>query len=229
MLTLAGSTMMFAKASSLPTLFAARMIQGAADGVTWVVGFALIADCYGPEDRGRVMGYVMSGTSFGIIVGPSIGGWLYQAGGVRAAVRVRGGARSCLRGRVRHVASADAKRSIDAPVDLVGRTRAIRRPLRRGHRSDRVDDRDARAGAPALLRQAARIDAVADRPAVRDRRRRVDADAADLRSDDPSLGSTAADADRSRADSGVAADDGDRLELRDGCWRSSWCSGSRSR
>jgi multidrug resistance protein len=82
MLTLAGSTMMFAKAGSLPTLFAARMIQGAADGVTWVVGFALIAECYGPEDRGRVMGYVMSGTSFGIIVGPSIGGWLYQAGGV---------------------------------------------------------------------------------------------------------------------------------------------------
>jgi multidrug resistance protein len=83
MLTLAGSTMMFARATSLPALFAARMIQGAADGVTWVVGFALIAECYGPEDRGRVMGYVMSGTSFGIIVGPSIGGWLYQAGGVR--------------------------------------------------------------------------------------------------------------------------------------------------
>jgi DHA1 family solute carrier family 18 vesicular amine transporter 1/2 len=82
MLTLAGSTMMFARAGSLATLFAARMIQGAADGLTWVVGFALIADCYGPEERGRVMGYVMSGTSFGIIVGPSIGGWLYQAGGL---------------------------------------------------------------------------------------------------------------------------------------------------
>jgi predicted MFS family arabinose efflux permease len=58
------------------------MIQGAADGVTWVVGFALIADCYSPQDRGRVMGYVMSGTSAGIIVGPSIGGWLYEAGGI---------------------------------------------------------------------------------------------------------------------------------------------------
>jgi predicted MFS family arabinose efflux permease len=82
MLTLAASTMMFARADSLTALFAARLIQGAADGVTWVVGFALIADCYGPDDRGRVMGYVMSGTSFGIIVGPSIGGWLYEAGGV---------------------------------------------------------------------------------------------------------------------------------------------------
>jgi predicted MFS family arabinose efflux permease len=28
------------------------------------------------------MGYVMSGTSFGIMVGPSIGGWLYEAGGI---------------------------------------------------------------------------------------------------------------------------------------------------
>jgi DHA1 family solute carrier family 18 vesicular amine transporter 1/2 len=82
MLALAGSTLMFARADSLPLLFAARMVQGAADGVTWVVGFALVADCYGAEDRGRVMGYVMSGTSLGIIVGPSIGGWLYDAGGV---------------------------------------------------------------------------------------------------------------------------------------------------
>ena len=82
MLALAGSTLMFAAADSLAWLFAARMIQGAADGVTWVVGFALIADCYGPGDRGRVMGYVMAGTSLGIVVGPSIGGWLYEVGGL---------------------------------------------------------------------------------------------------------------------------------------------------
>ena len=82
MLALAGSTLMFATADSLAMLFAARMVQGAADGVTWVVGFALIADRYRPEEHGRVMGYVMSGTSFGIMVGPSLGGWLYEAGGV---------------------------------------------------------------------------------------------------------------------------------------------------
>src|SRR5262252_3656304 len=44
MLVLAGATVLFARADSLGWLFAARMIQGAADGVTWVVGFALIAD-----------------------------------------------------------------------------------------------------------------------------------------------------------------------------------------
>src|SRR3954469_23122949 len=53
---LAGSTMLFAYAESLPLLFLARMLQGAADAVTWVVGFALIADLYGEDERGRAMG-----------------------------------------------------------------------------------------------------------------------------------------------------------------------------
>jgi len=82
MVALAGATALFAAARSLPWLFFARMVQGAADGVTWVVGFALIADLYRPEQRGRVMGYVMSGTSLGLIIGPAIGGWLYEAGGI---------------------------------------------------------------------------------------------------------------------------------------------------
>ena len=82
MLALAGATLLFAHADSLLLLVAARMVQGAADGVAWAVGFALIADAYGPEERGRVMGYVMSGTSVGIMIGPPLGGWLYQAGGM---------------------------------------------------------------------------------------------------------------------------------------------------
>jgi DHA1 family solute carrier family 18 vesicular amine transporter 1/2 len=82
MIALAAASALFAAARSLPWLFAARMVQGAADGVTWVVGFALIADLYGPDDRGRVMGYVMSGTSVALLVGPSIGGWLYSIGGI---------------------------------------------------------------------------------------------------------------------------------------------------
>jgi DHA1 family solute carrier family 18 vesicular amine transporter 1/2 len=80
---LAGATALFAFSGTLPWLFAARLLQGAADGVMWVTGFALIADLYGPGERGRVMGYVMSGTSVGFMLGPSIGGWLYVAGGIR--------------------------------------------------------------------------------------------------------------------------------------------------
>lgn len=83
MVVLAGSTLLFAFADSLAWLFAARLAQGAADAVTWVVGFALIADLYGPAERGRVMGFVMSGTSLGLMIGPSLGGWLYETGGMR--------------------------------------------------------------------------------------------------------------------------------------------------
>jgi DHA1 family solute carrier family 18 vesicular amine transporter 1/2 len=84
MLALAAATLLFAYAGGLPWLFAARLVQGAADGVTWVVGFALIADRFGPEERGRVSGIVMSGTSAAVMVGPTIGGWLYEIGGIRA-------------------------------------------------------------------------------------------------------------------------------------------------
>jgi multidrug resistance protein len=83
LVALAAATLLFAFAISLPWLFAARLVQGAADAVTWVVGFALIADLYRPDERGRVTGIVMSGTSFAFIVGPSLGGWLYEIGGIR--------------------------------------------------------------------------------------------------------------------------------------------------
>src|SRR3954471_12218364 len=47
---LAAATLLFAFATTLPWLFAARLVQGAADPVTWVVGFALIADRYALEE-----------------------------------------------------------------------------------------------------------------------------------------------------------------------------------
>lgn len=84
MIALAAATLLFAYSDGLPWLFAARLVQGAADAVTWVVGFALIADRFGPEERGRVSGIVMSGTSAAVMVGPTIGGWLYEIGGLRA-------------------------------------------------------------------------------------------------------------------------------------------------
>src|SRR5262245_56194711 len=78
---LAVSTAIMAFADRLSWLFAARLVQGAADAITWVAGFALIADLYGPTERGRVMGIVMAGSNFGFMIGPLVGGWLYEAGG----------------------------------------------------------------------------------------------------------------------------------------------------
>ena len=80
---LGAATVLFAFSAGLPWLFAARLVQGAADATTWVVGFALIADLYAPDERGRMTGIVMSGTSFAVIVGPTLGGWLYELGGIR--------------------------------------------------------------------------------------------------------------------------------------------------
>src|SRR5882672_9317355 len=44
LVALGAASLLFAFGDTLPWLFAARLVQGAADAVTWVVGFALIAD-----------------------------------------------------------------------------------------------------------------------------------------------------------------------------------------
>jgi DHA1 family solute carrier family 18 vesicular amine transporter 1/2 len=83
LLALGAASLLFAFADTLPWLFAARLVQGAADAVTWVVGFALVADLYEAHERGRITGFVMMGTSFAVMIGPTLGGWLYELGGMR--------------------------------------------------------------------------------------------------------------------------------------------------
>jgi DHA1 family solute carrier family 18 vesicular amine transporter 1/2 len=83
LIALAAASLLLAFADTLPWLFAARLVQGAADAVTWVVGFALIADLYDTSERGRITGIVMMGTSFAVMFGPTLGGWLYEIGGIR--------------------------------------------------------------------------------------------------------------------------------------------------
>src|SRR5262245_30270960 len=82
-LALAAASVLFAVAPGMRWLFAARLVQGGADAVTWVVGFGLIADLYDAEELGRVMGFVMSGSTLGFMAGPTIGGWLYETGGIQ--------------------------------------------------------------------------------------------------------------------------------------------------
>src|SRR5262245_29176816 len=50
LLALSASSVLFAFAPGMTWLFVARLVQGAADAVTWVVGFALIADLYAAEE-----------------------------------------------------------------------------------------------------------------------------------------------------------------------------------
>ena len=80
-LGLAAATLFFAFANTFWFLLLARILQGCAAAITWTAGLALLADFYPSEERGQAMGIALSGQAMGILVGPSLGGWLYQIGG----------------------------------------------------------------------------------------------------------------------------------------------------
>ena len=80
-LGLAAATLLFAFANTFWFLLLALILQGCAAAITWTAGLALLADFYPSEERGQAMGIALSGQAMGILVGPSLGGWLYQIGG----------------------------------------------------------------------------------------------------------------------------------------------------
>ena len=81
LLGLAIATLLFAFANNLWLLFTARILQGFAAAITWSAGLALLADLYSSEERGKAMGMAIGGQTLGILIGPSLGGWLFQLGG----------------------------------------------------------------------------------------------------------------------------------------------------
>lgn len=84
MVGLAVTTIAFAFAKSFVMLVGIRLLQGVAASATWMVGPALIADLYPPQERGGKMGLAMAGNSFGFLFGPVAGGFLYDWGGYAA-------------------------------------------------------------------------------------------------------------------------------------------------
>ncbi|KAJ3097240.1 hypothetical protein HDU97_005064 [Phlyctochytrium planicorne] len=77
---LLGATMFFAFAKSYWALVIGRFLQGAASTGVWVLGLALIADVHRDDDAGlgKAMGFVVGGYTLGQLIGPPIGGALYQ-------------------------------------------------------------------------------------------------------------------------------------------------------
>ena len=71
---------LFWLAPNLPLLLLARLFQGASAAATWTVGLALIAEHY-VQNRVRMMGFALIGSTAGSIVGPFMGGGLQQLGG----------------------------------------------------------------------------------------------------------------------------------------------------
>ncbi|KAJ8468454.1 hypothetical protein ONZ45_g17237 [Pleurotus djamor] len=80
---LIGSQVMLMEAPVYWLMVIARVLQGISSAMVWVVGLALLCDCTPTNIIGRQLGIAMSGLSIGIIVGPPLGGVLYDRFGFR--------------------------------------------------------------------------------------------------------------------------------------------------
>jgi MFS transporter, DHA1 family, solute carrier family 18 (vesicular amine transporter), member 1/2 len=76
----AAALALFCFAPNFFLLLLGRVLQGAAAAATWTAGLALIAEHY-PERRVEMMGYALMGSTAGSLLGPLIGGSLYEIGG----------------------------------------------------------------------------------------------------------------------------------------------------
>jgi MFS family permease len=84
LLALGGSTAMLCAGSSLTVLIVGRALQGLSAAVVWTVGLALLSDSIEREKLGEAMGYMAAATSIGSLVGPLLGGVVYQNAGYYA-------------------------------------------------------------------------------------------------------------------------------------------------
>jgi MFS family permease len=67
-------------AGNVTMLVLARVFEGGASAASWTAGLSLIA-AHHVERRVEMMGYALMGSTAGSVLGPVVGGLLYQAGG----------------------------------------------------------------------------------------------------------------------------------------------------
>ncbi|KAF8665112.1 hypothetical protein AX16_000579 [Volvariella volvacea WC 439] len=80
---LLGSQIMLMEAPNYAVMCVARALQGVGSSMVWVVGLALLCDSTPEQVIGRQLGIAMSGLSIGVVMGPPIGGALYDRFGFR--------------------------------------------------------------------------------------------------------------------------------------------------
>eukprot|EP01135_Chromosphaera_perkinsii_P000978 Nk52_evm4s155 gene=Nk52_evmTU4s155 len=74
-----GSTLLFGMAESYGLLLTARGIQGVGSSLAAVAGFATLAVYYVDNvERGHAMSFAYLGVSLGVLLGPPVGGFLYE-------------------------------------------------------------------------------------------------------------------------------------------------------
>lgn len=78
MLLLALATIFFGLATTVTHLIIARAIQGVSAAATWSAGLALLADACDPARLGEKMGMSLSAVGLGTVLGPVVGGLLFE-------------------------------------------------------------------------------------------------------------------------------------------------------
>lgn len=78
LLALAGSTIFLVVGNSLALIVVGRILQGLSAAVVWVVGLALLQDTVGSESIGQAMGYVGIAMSLAYLLGPLLGGIVFE-------------------------------------------------------------------------------------------------------------------------------------------------------
>jgi MFS family permease len=74
------ATLLFVFAGDFRGMLVARMLQGAAAAATWTAGLALVAETF-VQRRTQMMGLAMLGSNGGSVLGPGVGGLLYEWSG----------------------------------------------------------------------------------------------------------------------------------------------------
>jgi MFS transporter, DHA1 family, multidrug resistance protein len=81
MALLSVATFIFGFSTTVPLLMIARAVQGISAAATWSAGLALLADVSAPSELGERMGITLSMMGIGTVLGPVIGGLLFETVG----------------------------------------------------------------------------------------------------------------------------------------------------
>ena len=69
--------LIFANTTHFSCLLIAKLAQGIAASTTWTSGLALITDHF-TEKRAQMLGYALLGNTIGLVIGPLLGGFLFE-------------------------------------------------------------------------------------------------------------------------------------------------------
>jgi multidrug resistance protein len=88
---LALTTLVFALSHQYWLLVLARFLQGIAGAAAWTLGMSLLADHFPTESRGQAMGTAFAAANLGVLIGPTLSGFLDQHAGPTAPFLVGAG------------------------------------------------------------------------------------------------------------------------------------------